>query len=450
MRDGLPPGPRWPSSLQSAAQLLVSEPWYRYVQRGWDSPVTMRLAGIGKFVLVWEPEQIRRIFAGDRDVVGVGVTADLMRRPLGPNSLLVLDGERHVQQRRLLLPPFHGEAVRAYADVVADVTAAEVARWPVGQRIALWPRMQAIALEVILRAVIGVRDDDRNARLRAVLPRVARMNRLWAAAETRFPGLADSRPGRRAPPLRARREADRLLYEEIAAHRAEPEGRDDILALLVAQQDEEGRRLDDQELRDHLLTLLLAGHETTASTLAWCFERLVRHPPALARLERELAADDGDAYLEAVVHETLRLRPVIEAVFRRLTAPYEIGGYRLPAGTNIAANIWGVHRGAAYDAPGEFRPERFLDRSPPPYAFVPFGGGPHRCLGASFAMMEMKTVLRTVLERVELAAPAARPERASRARRVSVVPTRGARVVVTRRSPRRAAPGTPRPRTRTS
>jgi cytochrome P450 len=228
-----------------------------------------------------------------------------------------------------------------------------------------------------------------------------------------------------------RPEIDRLLYEEIAAHRAHPEGRDDILALFVEARDEDGEPLGDEELLDQIITLLLAGHETTTTGLAWAFERLVRHPAVLQRLESELATGE-DAYLDAVVNETLRVRPVIDGVWRKLTAPAVVAGHRLPAGTLVFPAIALVQTSAAFPDPEEFRPERFLDGSPAPYTFIPFGGGPRRCIGASFAIMEMKTVLRAVLQRVELRASDQRPE-SPRVHHVTQVPARGGRVVAGRR-----------------
>jgi cytochrome P450 len=249
-------------------------------------------------------------------------------------------------------------------------------------------------------------------------------------AENAYPGLFASRAGARLRWLRGRREVYRLLEEEIAAHRAHPGG-NDVLSLLIAARDDEDQALGDAELRDQLVTLLLAGHETTAAGLAWCFERLVRHSDALERLNREFESDDGDDYLDAVINETLRVRPLIDQVVRKLAAPVEISGHVLPAGTIVAASIIGVQRSEVFDDPDRFRPERFLDQSPPPYTLIPFGGGPHRCLGASFAIMEMKTVLRAVLARVALRAPSATPERSTRVRRFATVPANGARVIVT-------------------
>jgi cytochrome P450 family 135 len=348
---------------------------------------------------------------------------------LGPHSVLVLDGSEHVQARRLMLPPFHGDAVRAYAERVADVAVEEVEQWPVGVPMALRPRMQAIALQVILRAVIGVRDERRFAQLRALLPQLLSFNVIEMWLVWMFPKVLDTALARRHPFTRVRPEVDRLLFEEIAEHRADPEGRDDVLAMLVAARDGDGQALNDQMLRDQLVTLLLAGHETTATGLAWAFERLLRHPDVLRRLTDEIDAGREDAYLTAVVNETLRVRPVIDGVWRKLTAPAVIGGRRLPAGTTVMPSIALVQLSHLYPDAHAFRPERFLDAPPPSYSLIPFGGGTRRCIGASFATMEMKAVLRTVLARVELLAADPKPE-ATRVQHVTLVPDRGARAVV--------------------
>jgi cytochrome P450 family 135 len=335
--------------------------------------------------------------------------------------------------RRLLLPSFHGDAVLAHTELIGALTATEIERWPVGEPFAVHPRMQAITLEAILHAVIGVRDERRLARLRTLLPRVAGANLFAFWAEGAMPRLAENQLGSRLPWIAARREADRLLYEEIAAHRDEPDGREDILALLIAAGGEDGAALGDEELRDQVMTLLVAGHETTSATLAWCFERLLRHPRCLERLQEEIAHDAGDAYLDAVVNETLRTRPVIDQAVRTLTGPTEIGGYLLPTGTTVAASILGVQRSEAYEHPEEFRPERFLEGAPPPYALIPFGGGVRRCVGASFAVMEIKAILRRTIAGVRLRPSGQRPERPVRWRRFTVTPGRGGRVTVERK-----------------
>jgi cytochrome P450 len=431
----LPPKLPWPSAIQSLASVFFMERLVRYELRRFDGIARLHPLGVGEIVAVWDPALIRLVFTGDPEVLRAGEANARVVASAGSSSVLALDGEPHLRMRRLLSTPFHGGAVQTYRALVSEVTAAEVARWPVGEAFPIHPRMQRITLEVILRAVIGVRDPHRRERLRALLGKALEANQLAFMAEVASPGLAGSAVGRRMPWIRARREATALLYEEIAAHRADPDGRDDILAHLIAVRDDAGHGLTDTELHDQLLTLLSAGHESSATTLAWCFERVLRHPRVLARLRGELERDHNDAYLQAVINETLRTRPVLDAVWRKLAAPVELGRYTIPAGSTVVASIIGVQSSEAYADPDQFRPERFLDTPPPSYALIPFGGGTRRCAGASFATMEMKTVLRTVLERVELRAPTNRPERANRVRRFTTVPSRGARVIVT---PRRA------------
>jgi cytochrome P450 len=431
--SGLPPGPRLPATLQTVLALFANDPYRRYCQRRFDSMVRLKATGVGEIVSVWDPELIKQVLTGDPDVLRGGeANASVLLAPAGENSVMVLDGERHLRTRRLLSPPLHGQAVSRYERLVSRLAIAEVERWRVGETIATRPRMQAIALEVILQAVIGVRDERRLERLRSLLARVAGASVFAFAAESAYPRLGAGPFGSRLPWIAARRQAETLLFEEIAEHRADPEGREDILALLLGVRGE-SEPLSDVELKDQMLTLLVAGHESTATVLSWCFERLVRHPPVLERLRRELGGEEGERYLDAVVNETLRARPVVEIAARRLSAPLELGGYLLPAGTTVGVSIGGVQRSEVYDDAEEFRPERFLDRSAPPYTLVPFGGGTHRCIGASFALMEIKSVLRAVLERVELRAPTMAPERAVRWRRVTVIPSRGGRVVVSAR-----------------
>ena len=428
--DGLPPGLRWPAALQWLMMTSRFDAFDARLRR-FGSPVTLRFPGLGTIVSVTDPQDIKQLFTGDRHVLRAGEANAPLAAVLGPNSVLLLDGESHLQRRRMLLPPFHGEAVHRYADAVVQITAEEVRRWPRGEELATWPRMQAITLEVIMRAVIGVRDERRLAMLRTLLLGVQRNSIHAVVAEGARPGLSESRLGRRLPWVRARVKAERVLDEEIAAHREQPDGRDDILALMIAARDQDGRPLSDEELRGELLTLLIAGYETTSTALAWCFERLVRNADVLARLQRELAEDSGEAYLEAVVNETLRLRPVIDSVQRKLASELEIGGYRIPAGATVAPAIVGVQLSPdVFEDPHAFRPERFLERPIAPYTLIPFGGGSRRCIGASFAMMEIKTVLRTVLTHVELQPSSSRPEKPKRGRRIATYPARGARVTV--------------------
>jgi cytochrome P450 len=385
----------------------------------------------GRVVYVADPALVKQVFAGDPAVFHAGeANASVLGDALGAHSLLTLDEGRHMSQRKLLLPPFHGEAVRGYAEVMAAAAADEVSRWPVGREFALRPRMQAITLEVILRAVFGVRDGERMDRFRARIPRLGELSSPldWLPFMQRdLGGLT--------PAARFRRvlaDVDELIYAEIEERRAlgSAEGRDDVLTLLLGARHEDGSPMSDVELRDELMTLLTAGHETTATGLSWAFERLLRTPAVLERLLESL---DDDEYLDAVVKETLRVRPVVVDVARKLTREIELGGWRLRAGTLVLPAIAAVHaRPDLYPAPDEFRPERFLNGTAESYAWIPFGGGVRRCIGASFAQVEMRVVLREVLRRVRLRAPSMRPERAQ-VRHVTVVPARGCRVVVEER-----------------
>ena len=420
--------PRWAQTAWWAIRPLT---FVRHCQRRFGDLFTIRVHAFGDVVVVADPALIKQVFAADREVFAAGQANAAMSPVLGGHSLLVLDGDRHLHQRKLMLPPFHGEAIGRYRRRIEQITADEVATWPRGKPFAVRSRMQAITFEVILRAVIGVSDPGRHARLRELLPKLLDFSVFDMWFVWLFPKILDTPVGRRHKSMRVRPEIDRLLYEEIAAHRADPEGRDDILALLVAARGEDDEPLSDDELLDQILTLLLAGHETTTTGLAWAFERLVHHPAAFDRLRSDLE-QGGEAYLDAVVNETLRVRPVIDGVWRKLTAPAVIAGHRLPAKTLIFPAISLVQTSAAFPDAEEFRPERFLDGSPPPYTFIPFGGGTRRCIGASFAMMEMKTVLRTVLEQIELQAADRRAEK-PRVHHITQVPSRGARVVATAR-----------------
>ena len=385
----------------------------------------------GRIVYVADPAVVKEVFTGDPSVFHAGeANATVLGDALGENSLLTLDEGRHLSQRKLLLPPFHGAAVRRYVDVMAEATAREVERWPVGSAFALRPHMQAITLEVILRAVFGVRDGERMDRFRERIPRLGNLSSVldWLPFMQR--DLGGFTPAARF--RKAVAAVDELIYAEIADRRAlgDAADRDDVLTLLLSARHEDGLPMTDVELRDELMTLLTAGHETTATGLSWAFERLLRTPRVMARVLNEL---DDDDYLDAVVKETLRLRPVIVDVARKLTRDTEIGGWQLPAGTLVLPAIAAVHmRPDLYDDPEQFRPERFLSEGAESYSWIPFGGGVRRCIGASFAQVEMRVVLREVLRRVRLEAPSQRPER-PQVRHVTVVPSRGCRVVVAQR-----------------
>jgi cytochrome P450 len=426
-----------PSLLQAAFVTASPYGWMLKRWRRYGDVFSSRFPIFGRVVYVADPALVKEVFTGDAVTFHAGEANTLaLGDALGEHSLLTLDEERHLSQRKLLLPPFHGKSVRRYVEVMAEATEREVASWPVGKEIELRPRMQAITLDVILRAVFGVRDDRRMDLFRVRIPPLGETTSVlnWLPfMERDLGGITPAARFRRA--LAA---VDELIYAEIAERRAASEDdQDDVLSLLLRARHEDGSPMTDTELRDELMTLLTAGHETTATGLAWAFERLLRTPRVLERLTTSL---DDDDYLDAVVKETLRVRPVIVDVARKLTRETEVAGWRLPAGTLVLPAIAVLHaRPDLYESPSEFRPERFLDGGAESYAWIPFGGGVRRCIGASFAQVEMRTVLREVLRRVRLRAPTLRPERGV-VRHVTVVPGRGARAIVEGKTNARGAP----------
>jgi cytochrome P450 family 135 len=421
-RASLPPGPRLPSVVQTLLFLGAGQ----WIQPRWHKRYgdvfSIELATSGPTVVLTRPEHIREVFAGPATTFHAGEGNAILRPVMGEHSVLLLDEQAHAAARKRVMSAFHGEAMRSYGAVVEQLTAAQVARWPVGTPFAVHPGLNDVSLEVILRIVFGVTDERRLTQLRPLLKRLVRIGPViflgWL-----YPQLAGVGPWRAF--YRLRDTTDAVIYAEIAERRvaADLAGRTDVLSkLLVADPGQ-----SDEELRDHLVTLLLAGHETTASTLAWTLHDLARRPDVLAEVQR--AADEDDAaYLEATVKEAMRLRPVIREVARRLSAPTRVAGYELPAGVVVFPSIALVQRRpTVWPAPDEFRPERFLGSNPPPATWIPFGGGIRRCLGAALAMTEAQAVLKTVLRLVDIA-PAGRPER-TRMRNITTVPARGARIV---------------------
>ena len=406
---------------------------------------TISLPSEGNVVFLTDPEAVKEVFTGDPSVFHAGEANGILEPLVGRHSVLLLDEATHLRQRKLLLPPFHGRRMQRYGELFQAVTDEQMDGWPRGEPFPLRPRMQAITLEVIMRAVFGVEDHARRAELGA------RMARMLDLSASRFPLLVF--PGLRrydgpGAPLRAFHAAlasvDAIVFDETARRRVDPdvESRDDILSVLVQARDEDGEPMSAQELRDELMTLLVAGHETTATALSWAWERLLRRPAALERLTAEVAAGE-DGYLDAVVKETLRLRPVLQVVLRKLTRPTTVAGMDLPAGANVAPCIYLVHRRPdIYPEPASFRPERFLERPAETYSWIPFGGGIRRCVGASFALAEMQVVLRTMVERAVLRVPdAARHERPRR-RTVTMAPADDSLVVLEElRGPARAPAG---------
>ena len=428
---GGPPEVPLPRVLQTARFLVRPIAFFDRYRRELGGTFSARLLGPGDVVFVSDPESIKRLFGADR-VNTIAPGRNIVLRPLlGPQSLLLQEGEEHLRRRKLMLPPFHGERMRAYESVIAEVTEAEIARWPEGTEFALHPSMQAITLEVILRAVFGVEDAGRRRELRDGLVAILAESASPAAVGLVVPALRQLPHYRRFDALVAR--TDELLAAEIAERRRDPElaERDDILSLLVAARFDDGSAMSDSELRDQLMTLLLAGHETTATGLAWTFDLLLQRPDAHARLLDEL--DGGDtAYLDAVIAEALRIRPVVPITGRLLHEAATLGGYDLEAGTVVLVAIYVAHTNPeVYPDPFAFLPERFLDSAPETYSWVPFGGGTRRCIGAAFAQMEMRVVLETVLRSVRLAAATDTPERPVR-RNVTLSPRDGTRVLAVR------------------
>jgi cytochrome P450 len=428
----LPEGPRAPRALQTARWIARPAAMMEDAARRYGDAFTLKIANEGTWVFISHPDAVKQVFTGDPRLLHAGEANIVLLPVLGSHSVLLLDDDAHMAQRKLMLPPFHGERMRGYEQTMAEVAAREIERLPAGEPVAAWPTMQAITLEVIMRTVFGVTEAGRLQRLGAVL----RSSLAWAAEPRRMAQLALLGPRRiaeRGTLRRALEPTDDLIYEEIRARRgaADLAERDDVLSLLLQAQHDDGTEMSDEELRDELMTLLVAGHETTATALAWALEALTHHPATLAQLRDEIDAGD-DAYLDAVVKEVLRLRPVIALVLRRLIEPMEIGGRMLPAGVNVAPSIYLLHRRPdVYEQPRAFRPERFLEKPPGTYTWIPFGGGTRRCLGASFALTEMRVVVRRILERTELRAAARRRDRIER-RAITLVPRRGVRVVQVR------------------
>jgi cytochrome P450 len=433
MGHPLPPGPPLPALLQAGLIWLDPIRFVRACHRRYGDLFTIRIPGVGTLVYLADSEDVKTAARGDPAIFHAGEAAVPLTQIVGTRSLFRLDEDEHRRSRAMMLPAFHGDSVRRQVAEMVAITAEEVARWPVGEPFAVHPRMQRLTFEIILRTVIGVREESRLAALRAALPLMLETGsplKLIPPPRVllRF-GLWRRRAQHRAAALA-------LLTDEITRCRADPQlvQRTDALAMLVRSVDGAGTSMTDDELLDQLVTLLLAGHETTATALSWTFERLVRHPALLRRTTRA-AMDGDDAWLDAVCKESLRVRPVVFEFGRTLTAPVQLGGYQIPAGVMLSPSINLVHHSSRhYPDPEEFRPQRFLDQRPDPALWLPFGGGVRRCLGATFAQVEMCTVLREVLRRVELS-PTTAPDEPVRPRLVIMAPRQGAMVTVRRRIP---------------
>jgi cytochrome P450 len=425
----LPPGPSEPPVIQTLRWVTRPIAFLESCRRRYGDTFSVMFAGFASpMVMVSDPEAVQALYRNRDNALPPGRSIAL-EPVVGPRSILLLEGDEHLARRRVMLPPFHGERMRAYEQTVAEVVARDVETWPLGEPFALHPHMQAVTLEVILRAVFGVSDDARRAALSERLVRLLEATRSSGlqlrVLLTRRWSASDPLAGLRA----MSREIDALLMDAIAERRAAPS--DDILSLLLEARFEDGEPMDDREIRDQLMTLLLAGHETTATALAWTFDLVLRHPAAHARLV-EAAREHDDTYLRATVSEALRLRPVVPIAGRRLTSELRVDGHVLPPGTDVTPAIWLTHtRPDRYPDPYAFRPERFLGEAPSTYAWIPFGGGVRRCLGAAFAEMEMRIAIGEILRRRTLRAASPRAERALR-RNVTLSPRHGTRVIAER------------------
>jgi cytochrome P450 len=433
----LPPGPGQPSVVQTIGWWLRPVAFVERCRERYGKRFTIRLLSTPPFVMLSDPDEVKEIFTAPPEVLHPGEGARVLQPVVGKNSVILLDESEHLSQRKLMLPAFHGEKMERLAGLMTDVAEREAASWPRGQPIELHPRLQALTLEVILRAVFGLDAGERLEALRARLTEILALGSRPIGMFSFFQrDVGSLTPWRRF--LRLREEADELIFgliSERTSSLADQSDRDDVLSMLLAARHEDGSPMSPRELRDELMTLLVAGHETTASELAWAFERLAREPAVLARLTAEIDARDDEAYLTATIQETLRRRPVLpNAAPRLVKQPVEIGGWTYPPGVCVVANSYLVHHDPEiYPDPYAFRPERFLDEAPGTYTWIPFGGGRRRCLGASFAMLEMKLVLRSVLAACHVRGGTDGLE-LTRRRSITISPGRGATTVLRNRA----------------
>ncbi|MGD0454707.1 MAG: cytochrome P450 [Solirubrobacteraceae bacterium] len=434
--ETLPPGPHMPSALQAAGWALRPLGFMDRCAERYGEIFTLRIRRSRPWVFLTNPEHVKQVFTTEPELLRSGAREanPLLGPLLGSRSMMLQDEPTHMTDRKRVLPSFHGQRMQEYGEMMANVARREIDRWPLGEPFELWPRMQAISLEVVMRAVFG---DVEGERLEQLRQRMVDLTN-WVNSPRRLALLAavGERSMTLNPSFRAvMRPVEELVLEEVRLRRAAPDRdeHDDILAMLERTQGEDGAPMDDRKMRDELVTFLSDG--PTATSLAWAFERLLRHPDKLARLRAEVLAGESEEYVEAVVKETLRLCPAVPVVMRRLTEPMQLGGYTIPADTIVAPCVYLMHRRAdVYPQPRSFQPERFLGDSAGTYTWIPFGGGVRRCVAVVFAQLEMKRVIQTVLREVDLRAAESRSEGAARSS-VSFVPDGGATVIATRRRP---------------
>jgi len=435
MNRQLPPGPRTPTALQSIGWWSRPTAYMERCRARYGKRFTIRLLGQSPFVILSDPDEIKQVFTAPPDVLHPGEGARILEPVIGANSVILLDEDPHMRQRKLLLPAFHGEKMQRLSGLMGELAEREVASWPTGEPIPLHGRLQRLTLEVILRAVFGLQRGAQLDELRDLMTEVLAFGEsplsLLPPAQRLLAGRG---PVGRMERVGAR--ADALIYALIEERRQDSGDGEDVLSMLLGARDEDGEPMSPAELRDELVTALVAGHETTASQLAWALERIAREPGVQRRLHEELDDGSDDAYLTATINEILRRRPVVPNAEPRLVKqPVQIGDIEYQPGVVLFASAYLVHHDAAiYPDPYAFRPERFLDRTPGTYTWIPFGGGRRRCLGASFALLEMKIVLRAALTCYELRSTGGPPE-ITRRRGITFSPSGGSRVILDERTP---------------
>lgn len=439
---------RWPTFVQTALWVFRPVPFLFKLRDRFGDNFRVKLLSVGEIVLTADPEEIRKVFTSKSHQLHAGEANIVLSPIVGDNSVLVLDDAQHMRQRKLLLPPFHGDRMRSYLDEMVEITNESIDNWPRGEAFRLRDETQGITMDVILRVVFGIKERERRHefrdRMNAIDPQRWFKKFALMPVASRYPAIGE-RIFRDFNQRKA--EFDALMIEEIQNRRAEPDAleREDILSMLLQARDEDGNPMTDEELLDELVTLVVAGHETTATALAWAFELMLRQPEIWQRVVAEANAQDGGyEYVDAVVKESMRLRPILPAVGRVVKEPWELGGVPLPRNSIISPSIFLSHyRKETWGDPEVFRPERFIGEAPSNNAWFPFGGGIRRCIGASFALYEMRAVIQTIAQRVEVELERDIPERIVR-RAITFAPGKDVPVIVRDAVPGAGAAAEPR------
>ena len=437
MTDELPPGPRLPRVIQTIGFVTRHTAFLERLRRRYGSRFTVRVIGGPPIVMISDPQEIKELMTAPPEVLHPGEGAKVIESVVGPTSVIVLDEDAHLEQRKLMLPPFHGESLQRLSGLIDEYCEREVASWPVGRPLALHERLQQVTLEIILRVVFGLERGEELAAIRDSLRVLLGTGSKPVEILWSMPALAWTAPARRR--RRQMEHADRLIFELVERRRARGEQGDDVLSLLLSATHDDGSPMSDQELRDELVTTLVAGHETTASQLAWAFSILARTPELARRLGDELEHGDGEPLLKATIQELMRVRPVIpNAEPRVVHRPVRIGPRTYPVGAVLFPSAYLLHHDPAiYPDPYSFRPQRFMESAPGTYTWLPFGAGRRRCIGASFAMLEMQAVLREALLRFSVEPAGGSRERAAR-RGITITPANEATVILAERTAARA------------